>query len=161
MLRNGRAHYGARVPLGQLSAHALPLHPGSIDLVLCFEASHYLPEMQRAFDDIARTLDRGASVQFGYANPERPDFIRSPHSAYPYTADQFREELERRGFSVAVEGAFPVDPAAKRTKARLYAAAFALARRAIEALGRVPNTLRGRARLKPLVCGELRAMPGT
>ncbi len=159
LLRGGRGHYGARWPFVRLTADALPFRAGSFDLVLFFEASYYVPDMERAFDDIARVLAHGGLFLIVNANPERPDFIRSPHSVHYHGADSFRQALELRGLRVEVAAAFPVDPPASGAAARLKAAAFSGARRVLETLGLVPKTLRGRARLKRLVYGRLLEAP--
>lgn len=159
LLRVGRRHYGARVPLVQLSAEALPFRAESFDLVLFFEASYYVPHMDAAFDEIARVLGASGTVAFVNANPERPDFIRSPHSVHYHTADEFGQALGRRGFSVTIEAAFPVAPADTGIVRRIRSAALRLLRRALEVLHLVPRTLRGRARLKRLVFGRLRVVP--
>lgn len=158
LLRTGRHHYSDRFPLVRLSADALPFRGGSFDLVFVFEASYYVPDMNRAFDEIARVLDPAGSVLFVNANPERPDFIRSPHSVHYHSADEFRAGLERRGFDVTIEGAFAVDGNGS-WRSRLVGGVLRLARRLLESLHLVPRTLRGRAQLKRLIYGRLREVP--
>jgi SAM-dependent methyltransferase len=156
LLRPAQAHYGGRVPLVQLSAESLPFADGAFDVVLCFEASYYVPRMDLAFREIARVVAPGGTAAFVNANPERPDFIRSPHSVQYHTADQFRAALEGVGLMVTVEGAFPLSGGGRGGRG---ARAVFLARRALEALGLVPKTLRGRSRLKRIVYGKLREIP--
>ena len=158
LLRAARAHYGRRVPLAGLSAERLPFADAAFDVVLCFEASYYIPHVDETFREIARVLAPGGTALFVNANPERRDFIKSPHSVHYHTADQFRAALESVGLMVTVEGAFPVDPggvAASRLTRRIASAA----RVVLGALGLVPSTLRGRARLKRLVYGRLLEVP--
>jgi SAM-dependent methyltransferase len=159
LLENAQSHYGNRVPLTRLSAEALPFRAGALDVVIFFEASYYVPDMERALDEIRRVLAPGGTVLFANANPERPDFIRSPYSVHYHTADEFRTALGRRGFQVAVWGAFPVAPQNRRGLSRGVAAGLSQVRRAVEALGLVPKTLKGRARLKRLVYGRLVPTP--
>ncbi len=159
LLRAGRRHYGARFPLARLSADLLPFRAGAFDLVVCFEATYYVRDMVRAFDEVARVLGPAGTALFVNANPERPDFIHSPHSVHYHAADEFRAALEARGFRVRVEGAFPVDPPDPRPSARVRALAFGTARRVLETFRLVPRTLRGRARLKRLVYGKLLEVP--
>lgn len=152
-LRAGRAHYGGRFPFVQLDAGALPFRDGAFGAVLLFEASYYLPELERALDEIDRVLGPEGAVAVASANPERPDFVRSPKSTRYHTADQLRRALEGRGFRVSVEAAFPLGeggPGGRLARA---------ARRALEALGLVPRTLEGRAALKRLVHGRLQRIP--
>jgi SAM-dependent methyltransferase len=158
LLRSAQSHYGDRVPLARLSASRLPFRDRSFDLIVFFEASYYVPDMNAAFDEIARILAPGGEVLFVNANPQRADFIRSPHSVHYHTADEFREALRRRAFDVSVEGAFPV---ASRGGlfSRVAALAAGIARRALETFHLTPKTLRGRARLKRLVYGKLPTVP--
>jgi SAM-dependent methyltransferase len=146
------------VPLVRLSADRLPFRSDAFDLVLFFEASYYVPDMERGFDEITRVLAPGGLILFVNANPERTDFIRSPHSLHYHSADDFRAALSRRGFQVDIEGAFPVEASAGGS-ARLSSRVMSLARRILETLGLVPESLRGRARLKRLVYGKQLSVP--
>jgi SAM-dependent methyltransferase len=159
LLDEASRHYGVRVPLVCLSADALPFKPATFDLVLCFEASYYVCDMEGAFDDIARVLAPGGSVLFVNANPERADFIKSPHSVHYHTASEFRSALVRRGFRVEVAGAFPTHAPSDKVRARVAGGAFSVARRVLQGLGLVPSTLRGRARLKRLLHRKLQNVP--
>ena len=159
LLRAAKAHYGRRVPLTRLSAEWLPFTDATFDTVLCFEASYYIPHMDETFREIARVLAPGGTALFVNANPERRDFIRSPHSVHYHTADEFRAALESMGLTVTVEGAFPLEGSSRGLGSRLAGRAVFLARRALEALGLVPTTLRGRTRLKRIVYGRLREIP--
>lgn len=159
LIRNAQGHYGARVPLARLSVERLPFRGGSFDVVLFFEASYYVPGMEAAFSEVTRVLASDGTVMFVNANPERPDFIRSPLSVHYHTADEFRTALTRCGFKVCVEGAFPVPQLATGAMPRIKGSMFGLARRVLEELHLVPTTLRGRARLKRLVFGRLRELP--
>lgn len=158
LLDSARRHYGARVPLVRLSAEQLPFADRSFDLVLFFEATYYVPDMAAAFQEIARVLAPGGTVLFVNANPERPDFIRSPFSTHYHSASEFRRALEQRGFSVCLEGAFPVE-AKSETRGLLPPGVLAFVRRVLEAMHLVPRTLRGRARLKRLIYGKLSVLP--
>ena len=159
MLLSARSHYGAAVPLVRLSADALPFRPNSFDLILCFEASYYIPSMERALDEMTAALSDEGVVLFVNANPERPDFIPSPHSVHYHSADEFRTALEARGFSVQVMGAFPIARSNNGRVSRTLGAAMPIARKVLESLGLVPKTLRGRARLKRLLYGQLPTVP--
>ena len=159
LLRSAKSHYGSRIPLVCLSADSLPFKSASFDVVLCFEASYYVADMERAFDDIARVLCPEGVVLFVNANPERLDFIRSPHSVHYHSANEFRDALSRRGFSVEVTGAFPTEGSSNGVRARATSGLFSIARRTLEAFGLVPTTLRARARLKRIVYRNLTHVP--
>src|SRR6185437_14607490 len=160
MLCSARAHYGSGVPLAQFSATDLPFRARSFDVVVFMEATYYVPDFDRALDEIARVLDVDGVVLFVNANPERPDFIPSPHSEHYHSAAEFRHLLERRGFEVRVSAAFALAaPLGTRLTQRMRARALPAARRFATALNLVPKTLKGRARIKRLLFGKLRQMP--
>jgi SAM-dependent methyltransferase len=159
LLRSGQQYYRGRFPFAQLSAEALPFRDAAFDVVLFFEASYYVRNMQSAFAEIVRVLDRGGTALFVNANPERPDFIRSPHTVHYHTAEEFREVLGALGLTVTVESAFPTGPT-DGDRSLVRARILTSARRLLESLRLVPRTLRGRARLKRLVYGKLQEVPG-
>jgi len=159
LLRAAQRQYGRGVPLVLLSAERLPFGDGAFDLVLFFEASYYVPDVQSVLREFTRVLAPGGLAVLVNANPERPDFIGSPHSIHYHTADELRATLGALGFRVRVEGAFPVEAPGARGCARWIGATLSLARRTLQSFGLVPRTLRGRARLKRLVYGKLRSLP--
>ena len=158
LLGAAQRQYGRRVPLVLLSAERLPFCDGAFDLALFFEASYYVPDVLSILREFTRVLAPGGVAVLVNANPERPDFIASPHSIHYHTADELRAALGALGFRVTVEGAFPVGARAGG-RARWIGATLSLARRTLQSLGLVPRTLRGRARLKRLVYGKLRSLP--
>lgn len=159
LLRAAHAHYRSRVPLVRLSAEALPFRSGAFDMVLFCEATYYVPDMERAFDEVARVLSKVGSALFVNANPERPDFITSPYSVHYHSADEFRTALERREFRVTTQGAFPIDAARGGLASTVVGAGIGLVRVVVQALGLIPRTLRGRARLKRLMYRDLTRLP--
>ena len=160
MLQTARANYGTRVPFAQFSAIDIPFRERSFDFVLFMEATYYVRDFNRALDEIGRVLDSDGVLLFVNANPERRDFIRSPHSEHYHSAREFRELLENRGYHVETAGAFTVTAGSEPgTGKRLVGRALLVARRAAEALHLVPATLRGRARIKRLLFGKLRTLP--
>jgi len=158
LLRRARAHYGARFPLVGLTAERLPFRAAAFDVVLCFEASYYIRDAPAAFGEMTRVLRPGGDILFVNANPERPDFITSPHSTHYHTADEFRSTLSALGLEVTVEGAFPLDAGASGVRA-IPAVLASAARRLLARLHLIPRTLRGRARLKRLISSRLTPVP--
>jgi SAM-dependent methyltransferase len=153
LLRRARGTYAGRIPLVRLDVQALPFSDGAFDVVLFFEASYYVPDMERGFDEITRVLVPGGRVVFVNANPERPDFIPSPMSVHYHSVAELRSALERRGYVVRAEGAFAVGDAT--WGGRILMTIRRLARR----LGVIPDTLRGRALLKRLLRQRLVPVP--
>jgi SAM-dependent methyltransferase len=160
MLQTAREHYATRVPLAALSATDLPFRDRSFDFVLFMEATYYVRDFKKALDEIGRVLDEDGALLFVNANPERPDFIRSPHGERYHSAREFRQLLENCGYQVETSGAFAVagtsDPGQMKRIARR---AMPTARRVAEALNLIPRTLQGRARIKRLLFGKLRTLP--
>lgn len=159
LLDIARRTYDGRIPLTRLSAEQLPFADKSFDLVILFEASYYIPDLQKAFREIARVLTDQGAILLANANPERPDFIRSPHSHHYHSADQFRADLGVLGMKVTVEGGFAVAPAGAAAGSRLKGRMMSLARQVLEKLHLVPRTLKGRSRLKKLLFRGMRTTP--
>jgi transketolase len=153
LLRIGRSHYRNRFPFLRLRAEALPFRDASLDLVLFFEASYYVPNLELALDEFDRVLAAHGTMVLVNANPDRPDFITSPYSHHYHSSDELRGLLEKRGYGVRVEGAFPIEPPGPLSRV------MATARRVLERFGLIPRTLRGRALLKRLVYGSLVPLP--
>lgn len=142
----------------RLSAEALPFRDNAFDLVLFFEASYYVRNMENAFDELLRVLDGQGKVMFVSANPERPDFVRSPFSSHYHSADDFRNALNKRGLAVTVEGGSPINQAGGKLHL-ILTGILRIARRLAAATRFVPTTLQGRARLKRTLVGKLRPIP--
>lgn len=159
MLARAQAHYRGRVPLVRTSATSLPFADASFDFVLCLEASYYIPDFEKCLDEIGRITAPGACVLFVNANPERPDFIRSPYSRHYHSADEFRELLTARGWVAEASAAYPLEPPNRGVSGRLSSGLRSTGRRLLESLHLVPRTLAGRARLKRLLGRRLRQMP--
>ena len=160
MLKTARRHYADRVSLAQFSATNLPFRTASFDFVLFMEATYYISDFERALDEIDRVLDRHGLLLFVNANPERPDFIRSPHSTHYHSAAEFRHMLGERGYDVETSGGFATSPdSTTPVSRRLMGRLFRWARNFAERLHLVPRTLAGRARIKRLIFGRLKKMP--
>jgi SAM-dependent methyltransferase len=153
LLKRAQDTYGDRIPLVRLDVQSLPFPDGFFDTVLFYESSYYVPDMELAFDEFLRVLSPGGHTILVNANPERADFIPSPFSVHYHTAEEFRTALERRGFRVLVEGAYPVKEEIVRTWGLVFA------RRLLSRLGLIPNTLRGRTLLKRLLGMKLVPVP--
>lgn len=159
MLSSAHAHYGNRISLARASGVALPFADDTFECVLCLEATYYMPDFEHCLDEISRVAAPGARLLFVNANPQRPDFIRSPYSRHYHSADEFRELLTARGWQVETAAAYPLQVSRGGARGWLATAARTTARRVLEGLHLVPRTLAGRARLKRLLGNKLRAVP--
>lgn len=159
MLARARAHYGNRIALVRGSGTELPFPDGMFEFVLCLEATYYMPDFDRCLDEIGRVTAPGARLLFVNANPERPDFIRSPFSRHYHSADEFRALLTARGWSVETSAAYPIHAPRNDARGRVTSVVRTSARRVLEGLHLVPGTLAGRARLKRLMGKKLQPVP--
>jgi SAM-dependent methyltransferase len=160
MLRTAHVHYGSRIPFAQFSATHIPFGDASFDFILFLEATYYVRDFARALDEIGRVLGSDGVLLFVNANPERRDFIRSPHSEHYHSASEFKELLQARGYQVETSAGFALGTVGRPGLGkRIVGRTLPIARRAAETLRLVPRTLRGRARIKRLVFGKLRTMP--
>ena len=141
--------------LVQFRAEQLPFPDATFDLLVILEAIYYFPDAVLVLREAKRLLRRGGTLAVVSANPAREGFIRSPHSTQYYSVARLAELTERIGFAKAQAwGAFRVaEPSSRRLDAMLETV-----RRGMDALGLVPRTLQGRARLKRLFFGRLRQL---
>lgn len=153
LVRVAKAHYGSRVPVLRLDAHALPYADGSIDVVLLYEAIYYLRNPERFFAECRRILRPGGEVIVCSANPELDDFHPSPHSVRYHSARELAELLRSAGFRAQTLGAFAVTRRGWKSRVRRNLKRFATA------LHLVPRTMRGKELLKRIFYGRLVAMP--
>lgn len=114
LLQMGRGHYGERVPLIRLDAHALPFGRASFDLVILFEAVYYLRRAEIFLEEVRRVLRTRGVILLCSSNKERPGFLPSPFSTAYYSAAELRGLLTRHGFTVELHAAFPVRPVLRR-----------------------------------------------
>jgi ubiquinone/menaquinone biosynthesis C-methylase UbiE len=159
LLKQGKLHFGGSFEAVALSADFLPFPSASFDVVVFFEALYYVPDPLRALAEIVRLLKPGGVALFASANPQRSDFIPSPHSVRYLTADEMRGALERLGLQVEILAGFPIEERAESIASTIRSKAFAGIRIVATSLGLIPKTLRGRARLKKLVYGRLTVVP--
>ena len=159
LLQTARGHYGSRIPLLRFSANALPFRSASFDLIILLETSYYLERVELVLEEIERVLAPTGTVLVTSANPERPDFIPSPHSVRYHTADELRGCLRSRGFDVTVEAAFPVASHGDGALSSMSGSAVRRGRQILAALDLVPRSLRGRSRLKWLIHRDLSFVP--
>jgi SAM-dependent methyltransferase len=146
-----RRHYGARVPLVQLDAAALPFREHSFDAVVLFETLYYLKRPAEFVGECARVLRRGGILLVGTVNPEWRGFHPSRFAQRYFSARELGELLGAGGFTAEIYGGFGEDSA----RGRLLSRVKQIAGRA----GLIPATMRGREALKRLLFGPLTTLP--
>ncbi len=108
LLRIAQQHYGGRIPLVRMDAHALPFRSRAFDVVVLYEATYYLREIERFLAEGRRVLRTGGVLLICSANRECHGFQPSPFSVSYLSASELREVLTRHGFAVELFAAFPV-----------------------------------------------------
>jgi len=153
LLRTAQSHYGQRIPLARLDAHALPFADRSFDVVILFEALYYLREPIRFLVEARRVLRPCGLVVISTVNKEWRGFNPSPFSVRYFSAGELRALLESAGFVVDLLGGFP------STTATVAGKLLALARAGAIRVHLIPRTMRGKQVLKRLIYGPLRTLP--
>lgn len=153
LLQQARSHYGRRMPLLRLDAHALPFAARSFDVVILFEALYYLAAPERFVAEACRVLRPGGILLISTVNRDWSGFNPSPFTHRYLSAPELHELLAVSGFAVELYGGFSVRAQTARGRA-IYAA-----RRMAVALRLIPRTMRGKERLKRLIYGRLTPLP--
>jgi SAM-dependent methyltransferase len=142
----------ANVTLRAFHAQNLPFPDQEFDLVLLFEAIYYVPDVRRFLEEAWRVLRPGGTLLIVSVNPEWDGFNPSPLKTRYWSAQDLLALLRGGGFGAKVQGAFPETAGCTTSVIRLI-------RRAAVALKLVPRTMRGKAFLKRIFYGRLRAVP--
>jgi SAM-dependent methyltransferase len=142
----------SNITLRAFSAEKLPFPSESFDLVLLFEAIYYLPDVRRFLEETRRVLRPGGTLLIVTVNPEWDEFNPSPLKTRYWSTADLLTALCEGGFAARVEGAFP------KSAGWTYSA-IGVVRRAAVALNLVPRTMGGKALLKRIFYGRLRAVP--
>lgn len=153
LLAMARRHYGSRLPLVRLDAHRLPFRAGSFDVVILYEAIYYLARPAEFAGECRRVLRRDGVALLCTVNRDWADFNPSPFSTRYFSGPELVALLEASGFEVQLYGAF---------RAQLESArdvAVSLVKRAAVGLGLMPQTMKGKERLKRLAFGRLSPLP--
>jgi len=153
ILALARWHYGERVPLQRIDAHALPLEAASKDVIVLFEAIYYLADPSRFVAECGRVLRSGGHALVATANKDLSDFNPSPHSHTYYGAVELCELFASAGFRVELFGHLSVGAVGWRQRA------LRPMKRSLVSLGLMPKTMRGKRLLKRLVFGAPLPMP--
>lgn len=146
VLEMAHRHYGGAVPLARFDAQRLPFRDGSLDLILCFEAIYYFPQVGSFLAECRRVLAGGGLLVIGSENRAWPHFAPGPLSVRYYAAPELNALLIEAGFGpVEFLGSFAAEAYGLGQQAR------ARLRRAITATGVFQRWPQVRELLKPLV----------
>ena len=141
----------ANIAVRAFGADELPFPDESCDLVLLFEAIYYLPDVGRFLEETQRVLRPGGTLLIVTVNPEWHGFNPSPLSTRYWSARDLLALLREGGFAARVQGGF-------FEKAGWATSAIGLIRRVAVALNLIPRTMQGKALLKWIFYGRLKAV---
>lgn len=142
------------VPLVALDAHHAPFRGETFDTIVIFEALYYFGNATQVVAECHRLLRPGGSLLMSMPNPVCQGFHSSPRSTRYFSADSLRRLLREPEWTLSVYGAFPGGSGSWRDQ--LIRRLIPIAR----AAGVIPKDLRGRARIKRLVYGQLKRFDG-
>ncbi len=154
LLSKAKETHGARVPLVQLDAHALPFRESVFDVVVLFEAIYFLADLATVFDSCRLVLAPGGTLIVVTVNPEWPAFNPSPLSTRYWSASELKRLLANRGFSSDLYGGFPT------TNEGLRGRVLDAIKRLAVRLHLIPRTMKGKEFMKRMVFGRLDSFPG-
>lgn len=153
MLGQARAHYGRRVYLVRLDAHALPFAARTFDVVLLYEALYYLSAPERFLREARRLLRAGGTLLISTVNRLWDGFNPSPYTFRYFSAPELLALLLQEGFAARLYAGFPAHARGGRDRV------LAAARRAAVAFHLIPPGMKGKTVLKRLVYGRLQPLP--
>jgi len=139
-----------QAPLVQFDACHAPFRSGSFELVACLEALYYFTDLRTFLVEAARLLAVGGEVVLSWPNPARPSFSPSPGSTWYPRPHELRSILAETGFTeIHLLGSSVAGPDGGSAH---------LVHRLLARSGLMPDTLRGRARLKRLMLRRVRPL---
>ena len=153
LLTVAQGHYGGRVPLLQLDAHALPFRTGSFDTIVLFEALYYLARPGDFLEECRRVLSTDGTLIIGTVNREWAAFNPSPMSIRYHTGGELVELCTEHGFQTALFAAFPAGAGSSS------GAAVSLIKRAAVSLHLIPKSMRAKQLLRRFFFGALIPVP--
>jgi SAM-dependent methyltransferase len=142
----------ANVTIRAFHAQDFPFPDEGFDLVLLLEAIYYVPDLRRFLEETRRVLRPGGTLLIVTVNPEWDGFNPSPLKTRYWSAQDLLAALCEVGFAARVQGAF-LETSGWTTSV------ISLIRRAAAALNLFPRTMQGKALLKRIFYGRLKAVP--
>jgi SAM-dependent methyltransferase len=153
LILRAREHFGRRLALLRLDAHALPFRVGSFDVVILYEALYYLISPTRFLDDCRRVLARDGIFLLCTANREWPGFNPSRLATRYFSATELMSLVSQHGFEPTLYGSPPPPPDSIRGWT------VRSMRRVGAGLHLIPKSMKGKEWLKRLFLGPLVPVP--
>jgi len=148
-----RRHYGLKIPLLRLDAHAMPLRDESLDVIVFFEALYYLSCPEDFFRECHRILRPEGRIVISTVNREWADFNPSPFSKKYFSARELSSLVLAFGFRCQMYSAFSAERNSAKKKV------LSVIKRGAMSLGLIPKTMKGKAFLKRIFYGKLKGLP--
>ena len=153
LLSMARSHYKDEFDLKVFDASKMPFKDSSKDVVICFEALYYFPNVEAFLSEVDRVLRKGGYLLISSANKDLGDFNPSPFTYKYYGVKELNEVLNKKGFDSVFYG--DIDTS-NRT---LLSQIFSVIKKMIVFLDLMPKTMSGKRLLKRIVFGKLVKMP--
>jgi SAM-dependent methyltransferase len=153
VLETAKLTYGNSIPLDIFGAEELPLHDGSMDVILMFEALYYVPNTARFFAEARRVLRPGGKLLIVTANKDLYDFTPSPYSRRYLGVRELQQELDASSFVVDFWGL--IDTRTVSVRQRILRPVKGI----VSKFGLMPKTMSGKTWMKKLFFGEMAIMP--
>jgi ubiquinone/menaquinone biosynthesis C-methylase UbiE len=107
LLKDAVNVYRGKGPFLQLDAQQLPFGSGMFDLVFCFEAVFYFPDVGQFIAESYRVLKPGGRLLFSSLNNTRGDFKSMPLGPHLFSLSEFQKLLTDERFeNIEFFGAF-------------------------------------------------------
>jgi len=149
LLQLAQSHYGKKMPLVRLDAHALPFRARSFDVIILCEVIYYLSQPELFLEECLRLLRVGGLLLICTVNRECSGFNPSPFSTRYFSVRELSELLQKYQFQVESYVAFPVARGSAKD------VVVSLVERIAVAFRLMPKTMKGKELLKRIFFGKL------
>jgi ubiquinone/menaquinone biosynthesis C-methylase UbiE len=148
-----RRHFGEKIKIDIMDAHALPFENERFDLVLLYEAIYYLKEPYKFIQEAKRVLRKEGILIICTVNKDWEDFHPSPYTYKYFSVPELYEALRTEFREVKLYGAFKVENVGIKNKIISFIKRFAVK------FHLIPSSLKARAYLKRIFMGKLIPLP--
>lgn len=153
LLRKAKGHCDRRFFLPCFDAHSAPFREGGFDVVICYKALRYFPQLEKFVKECRRVLGAHGVLIPCTANKEQPDFHPSPYRVRCDSAKKLGHLLRSQDFEAELLGAFPLSTDTLRDRLVSWV------KRAAVRLNLIPKTMKGKEFLKRFFLRRFVEMP--
>jgi len=152
MVQIARQHYGERLTIDQIDAHALPYESNSFDVIILYEAIYYLSDPATFIKESKRVLRDEGTIIICTANKDWSGFCPSPNSFNYFSVPELKALLEERGFQVKMFADCPAKGGG------ITSTITSLIRQFVVKFNLMPKNMKGKEKYKRLFYGKLIAL---